>query len=69
MLQARGGAEPDGEKSPLLRERLRGLGPSVYVMTPALIPDKPSGPRKIFVIPERSLPVSWSGRRWLCCWT
>lgn len=49
MLQARVSAE-DGSRSPLLRERLQGLGPSVYVMTRALAPDKPSGPRKILVI-------------------
>lgn len=50
MLQARLSAEQDGDRSPLLRERLQGLGPSVYVMTPALVPDKPSGPRKILVL-------------------
>lgn len=50
MLQARLNAEQDGERSPLLRERLQGLGPSVYVMTPALAPDKPNGPRKILII-------------------
>lgn len=50
MVQARLSAEQDGDRSPLLRERLQGLGPSVYVMTPALVPDKPSGPRKILVL-------------------
>jgi len=50
MLQARVSAEQDGSRSPLLRERLQGLGPSVYVMTRALAPDKPSGPRKLLVI-------------------
>jgi len=50
MLQARVSAEHDGDRSPLLRERLQGLGPSTYVMTPALAPDKPNGPRKILII-------------------
>ncbi len=50
MLQARVSADQEGDRSPLLRERLQGLGPSVYVMTPALVPGKPSGPRKILVI-------------------
>lgn len=49
VLQARS-AEQDGERAPLLRERLRGLGPSLYVMTPALTPDRPSGPRKLLVV-------------------
>jgi len=50
MLQARVSAEQEGDRSPLLRERLQGLGPGVYVMTPALVPDKPNGPRKILVL-------------------
>lgn len=50
MLQSRVSAEQDGDRSPLLRERLQGLGPSVYVMTPALVPDKPSGPRKLLIL-------------------
>lgn len=50
LLQGRGGAEQDGDRSPLLRERLQGLGPSVYVMTPALAPARPNGPRKIFIV-------------------
>lgn len=48
MLQRVGGDLDD--RSPLLRERLQGLGPAVYVMTPALVPDKPSGPRKILFV-------------------
>lgn len=50
MLQARVSADQDGSRSPLLRERLQGLGPSVYVMTRALAPDRPSGPRKLLVL-------------------
>lgn len=50
MLQARATADSDGDRSPLLRERLQGLGPSVYVMTPALVPDKPNGPRRILIV-------------------
>lgn len=50
MLQSRVSADQDGERSPLLRERLQGLGPAVYVMTPALIPDNSNGPRKILVL-------------------
>lgn len=50
MLQARVSADQDGSRSTLLRERLQGLGPSAYVMTRALAPDKPSGPRKLLVI-------------------
>lgn len=49
-LQARVSAEQDGSRSPLLRERLQGLGPNAYVMTAAVMPDRPSGPRKIFII-------------------
>lgn len=50
LLQGRGSTEQDGDRSPLLRERLRGLGPSAFVMTPALAPDKPDGPRKILIL-------------------
>lgn len=50
LVQGRISAVQDGDRSPLLRERLRGLGPSAYVMTPALAPDKPNGPRKILII-------------------
>lgn len=50
MLQARVSAEQDGNRSPLQRERLQGLGPSAYVMTPALAPEKPNGPRNILII-------------------
>uniref|UniRef100_A0A9E8CKP2 Tyrosine kinase G-rich domain-containing protein n=1 Tax=Bosea sp. NBC_00436 TaxID=2969620 RepID=A0A9E8CKP2_9HYPH len=49
MLQARG-ADQEGDRSPLLRERLQGLGPGIYVMTPALVPDKPNGPRRILIV-------------------
>lgn len=49
MLQARG-ADQEGDRSPLLRERLQGLGPGVYLMTPALVPDKPNGPRRILIV-------------------
>ncbi|WP_458756095.1 Wzz/FepE/Etk N-terminal domain-containing protein [Afipia sp. TerB] len=50
VLQARIGVEQEGGKSPLLRERLQGLGPNAYVITTAVAPDRPSGPRKIIVI-------------------
>lgn len=50
VLQARVSAEQEGSRSPLLRERLQGLGPNAYVMTAAVAPDRPSGPRKIVVI-------------------
>ncbi len=50
LLQGRGVAEQDGDRLPSLRERLRGLGPSAFVMTPALAPDRPDGPRKILVL-------------------
>jgi capsular polysaccharide biosynthesis protein len=50
VLQARPSAELEGSRSPLLRERLQGLGPNAYVMTAAVAPDRPSGPRKLVVI-------------------
>ncbi len=50
MLQARVSAEQDGDRSSLLRERLQGLGPSVYIMTPALVPAQANGPRKVLVV-------------------
>ena len=50
-LQARVSAEQDGNRSPLLRERLQGLGPNAYVMTTAGAAGRPDGPRKIVVIP------------------
>ncbi len=50
MLQGRASVEQGGDRSLFLRERLQGLGPSAYVMTPALAPDKPNGPRKILII-------------------
>jgi capsular polysaccharide biosynthesis protein len=49
-LQARVSAEQEGSRSPLLRERLQGLGPNAYVMTTAGASDRPDGPRKIVVI-------------------
>jgi succinoglycan biosynthesis transport protein ExoP len=49
-LQARVSAEQEGSRSPLLRERLQGLGPNAYVMTEAGAPGRPDGPRKIVVI-------------------
>jgi polysaccharide biosynthesis transport protein len=50
-LQARVSAEQqEGSRSPLLRERLQGLGPSAYVMTAAGAPDRPDGPRKVLTI-------------------
>ncbi len=49
-LQARVSAEQEGSRSPLLRERLQGLGPNAYVMTTAGAADRPDGPRKIVVI-------------------
>ncbi|HEY5797588.1 MAG TPA: hypothetical protein VIU82_21510 [Bosea sp. (in: a-proteobacteria)] len=50
LIQGRGGPEQGGDRSPLLRERLQGLGPSAYLITPALAPDRPDGPRKILVM-------------------
>lgn len=49
-LQARVSAEQEGSRSPLLRERLQGLGPNAYVMTAAGAAGQPDGPRKIVVI-------------------
>jgi uncharacterized protein involved in exopolysaccharide biosynthesis len=49
-LQARVSAEQEGSRSPLLRERLQGLGPNAYVMTEAGAAGRPDGPRKIVVI-------------------
>lgn len=49
ILEARTSAEQDGARS-LLRQRLQGLGPNAYVITPAVVPDRPSGPRKIIII-------------------
>lgn len=43
--QARDNAGQGGSRSPLLRERLRGLGPSAYVMATAGAPGRPDGPR------------------------
>jgi polysaccharide biosynthesis transport protein len=50
-LQVRVSAEQEGSRSPLLRERLQGLGPNAYVMSAAGAPGKPDGPRKILIIP------------------
>jgi len=50
-LQARVSTEQEGSRSPLLRERLQGLGPSAYVITTAGAAGRPDGPRKIIVIP------------------
>ena len=49
-LQARVSAEQEGSRSPLLRERLQGLGPNAYVMTTAGAAGRPDGPRKIVII-------------------
>jgi polysaccharide biosynthesis transport protein len=49
-LQARVSAEQEGNRSPLLRERLQGLGPNAYVMTTAGAAGRRDGPRKIVVI-------------------
>jgi capsular polysaccharide biosynthesis protein len=49
-LQARVSAELEGSRSPLLRERLQGLGPNAYVMTAAGAPGRPDGPRKIVIV-------------------
>ena len=49
-LQARVSAEQEGNRSPLLRERLQGLGPAAYVMSIAGAPGRPDGPRTIVVI-------------------
>ena len=48
-VQARVSAEQQGTVSPLLRERLQGLGPSAYVITTAE-PSQKDGPRKILVL-------------------
>jgi capsular polysaccharide biosynthesis protein len=48
--QARVNIEQEGNRSPLLRERLQGLGPSAYVITTASIPGRPDGPRKSLII-------------------
>lgn len=49
-LQARVSAEQEGSRSPLLRERLQGLGPNAYVMSAAGAAGRPDGPRKIVVV-------------------
>jgi len=41
--------ESESSRSMLLRERLQGLGPRVYVMSPAAAPIRPDGPRRIIV--------------------
>ena len=50
VLQAPVSAEPEGSRSPLLRERLKGLGLNTYVITAADAPGRPDGPRKILII-------------------
>ena len=54
-LQTRVSAEQDGSRSPLLRERLQGLGPNAYVITAAGAPGRPDGPRKILIIPTAAI--------------
>lgn len=49
-LQARVSTEQEGSRSPLLRERLQGLGPNAYVMSAAGAAGRPDGPRKVVVI-------------------
>jgi succinoglycan biosynthesis transport protein ExoP len=50
-LQARVSAEQEGSsRSPLLRERLQGLGPNAYVITTAGAAGRPDGSRKSLVI-------------------
>jgi hypothetical protein len=49
-VQARVSAEQQGIVSPLLRERVQGLGPSAYVITPAEPSKKKDGPHKILVL-------------------
>lgn len=49
-MQGRVVADQDNTKSPLLRERLQGLGPNAYVMTEADPPSRPDGPRKAFIV-------------------
>jgi hypothetical protein len=41
--------ESGSSRSTLLRERLQGLGPSVYVMSPAAAPIRPDGPRRFII--------------------
>ena len=55
-LQAHVSAEQqEGSRSPLLRERLQGLGPTAYIMTTAGAAGKRDGPRKILVLPAALL--------------
>jgi capsular polysaccharide biosynthesis protein/Mrp family chromosome partitioning ATPase len=49
-VQARLSADQEGSRSPLLRERLQGLGPTAYVITTAGAAGRPDGPRKLVVI-------------------
>jgi capsular polysaccharide biosynthesis protein len=49
-LQARVSAEQEGSRSPLLRERLQGLGPNAYVISAAGVAGRPDGPRKTLVM-------------------
>ena len=49
------GAEQEGSSSPLQRERLQGLGPNAYVITAAGMPERPDGPRKVFIIPAAAI--------------
>jgi len=42
--------ETEGSYTTLLRERLQGLGPSVYVMSVAYPPVRPDGPRRVVLV-------------------
>jgi capsular polysaccharide biosynthesis protein/Mrp family chromosome partitioning ATPase len=48
--QAHVSAEQEGSRSPLLRERLQGLGPNAYIMTTAGAAGRRDGPRKILIV-------------------
>jgi capsular polysaccharide biosynthesis protein len=50
-VEARVGVDQESGRPPLRRQRLQGLGPSVYVMTAAGVPARPDGPRKIVIVP------------------
>lgn len=64
-LQALLNADQEGSRSPLLRERLQGLGPNAYVITPAVAPDRPSGLRKIVVVLGSTIIGMVAGSLWV----
>lgn len=54
-VEARVSAEQEGGRSPSLRERLQGLGPSAYLMTAAGAAGRPDGPQKALLIPATAI--------------